>query len=107
MRPGLAELLGTLDAPRCHSQNCAPRVAFATAAGPTITPIGTSLRISIRASSSIHGSTPSRGTSMLSPTIAGADMTSMPFLADYIWIGGGTLGTILVIVLIVYFIRRA
>jgi hypothetical protein len=31
----------------------------------------------------------------------------MPFLADYIWIGGGTLGMILVIVLIVYFIRRA
>jgi hypothetical protein len=31
----------------------------------------------------------------------------MPFLADYIWIGGGTLMTILVIVLIVYFIRRA
>jgi hypothetical protein len=34
-------------------------------------------------------------------------MTIMPLLADYIWIGGGTLGTILVIVLIVYFIRRA
>ena len=30
----------------------------------------------------------------------------MPFLADYIWIGGGTLGTILVIVLIVVLLRR-
>jgi hypothetical protein len=37
----------------------------------------------------------------------GGEMNLMPFLADYIWIGGGTLGTILVIVLIVYFIRRA
>jgi hypothetical protein len=34
-------------------------------------------------------------------------MNSIPFLADYIWIGGGSLGTILVIVLIIYFIRRA
>jgi hypothetical protein len=34
-------------------------------------------------------------------------MTFMPILADYIWIGGGTLGTILVIVLIVYLVRRA
>ncbi len=34
-------------------------------------------------------------------------MTMMPMLADYIWIGGGTLGTILVIVLIVFLIRRA
>jgi hypothetical protein len=33
-------------------------------------------------------------------------MNSLPLLADYIWIGGGTLGTILVIVLIVYLIRR-
>jgi hypothetical protein len=34
-------------------------------------------------------------------------MTSTPILADYIWIGSGTLVTILVIVLIVYFVRRA
>ena len=34
-------------------------------------------------------------------------MHTMPILADYIWIGGGTLGTILVIVLIVFLIRRA
>ena len=34
-------------------------------------------------------------------------MNIMPLLADYIWIGGGTLGTILIIVLIVYLIRRA
>ena len=33
-------------------------------------------------------------------------MNVMPLLADYIWIGGGTLGTILVVVLIVYLIRR-
>jgi hypothetical protein len=31
----------------------------------------------------------------------------MPILADMYVIGGSTLGTILVIVLIVYFIRRA
>jgi hypothetical protein len=29
-----------------------------------------------------------------------------PFLADYIWIGGGTLGTILVIVVIVLLVRK-
>ena len=34
-------------------------------------------------------------------------MHALPILADYIWIGGGTLGTILVIVVIVYLIRRA
>ena len=30
-----------------------------------------------------------------------------PFLADYIWIGGGTLGTILIIVVIVLLLRKA
>jgi hypothetical protein len=34
-------------------------------------------------------------------------MHTLPILADYIWIGGGTLGTILIIVIIVYLIRRA
>jgi len=29
------------------------------------------------------------------------------FLADYIWIGGGTLGTILIIVVIVLLLRKA
>jgi hypothetical protein len=29
-----------------------------------------------------------------------------PVLADYIWIGGGTLGTILVIVIIVVLLRK-
>jgi hypothetical protein len=29
-----------------------------------------------------------------------------PILADYIWIGGGTLGTILIIVVIVLLLRR-
>jgi hypothetical protein len=29
-----------------------------------------------------------------------------PVLADYIWIGGGTLGTILVIVIIVMLLRK-
>jgi hypothetical protein len=29
-----------------------------------------------------------------------------PVLADYIWIGGGTLGTILLIVIIVMILRR-
>jgi hypothetical protein len=29
-----------------------------------------------------------------------------PILADYIWIGGGTLGTILIIVVIVLILRR-
>ena len=29
-----------------------------------------------------------------------------PMLADYIWVGGGTLGTILVVVLIVFLLRR-
>ena len=31
----------------------------------------------------------------------------MPFLADYIWIGGGTLGLIVVVVLVVMLVRRA
>ena len=30
----------------------------------------------------------------------------IPILADYIWIGGGTLGLILLIVLIVVLVRR-
>ena len=30
-----------------------------------------------------------------------------PFLADYIWIGGGTLGLIIVIILIVVLLRKA
>jgi hypothetical protein len=34
-------------------------------------------------------------------------MQPLPILADYIWIGGGTLVTILVIVLIIYLVRRA
>jgi hypothetical protein len=34
-------------------------------------------------------------------------MNLMPMLADYIWIGGGTLGTILLIVIIVLVLRRA
>jgi hypothetical protein len=29
-----------------------------------------------------------------------------PILADYIWVGGGTLGTILIIVVIVLLLRR-
>lgn len=29
-----------------------------------------------------------------------------PFLADYIWIGGGTLGLIVVVVLIVLLLRK-
>lgn len=29
-----------------------------------------------------------------------------PFLDDYLWIGGGTLGTILIIVVIVLLLRR-
>ncbi len=29
-----------------------------------------------------------------------------PFLGDYLWIGGGTLGTILIIVVIVLLLRR-
>jgi len=33
-------------------------------------------------------------------------MQLLPILADYIWIGGGTLGTILVIVVIVLLLRR-
>jgi hypothetical protein len=31
----------------------------------------------------------------------------LPILADYIWIGGGTLGLILVIVIVVWLMRRA
>ena len=34
-------------------------------------------------------------------------MNIMPMLADYIWIGGGTLGTVLLIVIIVLVLRRA
>ena len=34
-------------------------------------------------------------------------MHPMPILADYIWIGGGTLGLILLIVVIVLVMRRA
>jgi hypothetical protein len=34
-------------------------------------------------------------------------MNVMPMLADYIWIGGGTLGTVLLIVIIVLVLRRA
>jgi hypothetical protein len=30
----------------------------------------------------------------------------LPFLADYIWIGGGTLGLIVVVVVIVLLVRR-
>ena len=30
----------------------------------------------------------------------------MSFFADYVWIGGGTLGTILLIVLIIFITRR-
>ncbi len=33
-------------------------------------------------------------------------MQVIPLLADYIWIGGGTLGTILLIVIIVVLLRR-
>jgi len=33
-------------------------------------------------------------------------MHSMPILADYIWIGGGTLGLIVVIVIIVLLLRK-
>ena len=32
--------------------------------------------------------------------------TNVPILADYIWIGGGTLGLIVVIVIIVLLLRR-
>lgn len=33
-------------------------------------------------------------------------MNLLPMLADYIWIGGGTLGTILVVVVIVLLLRK-
>jgi hypothetical protein len=33
-------------------------------------------------------------------------MQPMPILADYIWIGGGTLGLIAIIVVIVLLLRR-
>ena len=33
-------------------------------------------------------------------------MHVMPILADYIWVGGGTLGLILVIVVIVLLLRK-
>jgi hypothetical protein len=33
-------------------------------------------------------------------------LTSLPMLADYIWIGGGTLGLILLIVIVVLVMRR-
>ena len=33
-------------------------------------------------------------------------MNVTPMLADYIWIGGGTLGTVLLIVIIVLVLRR-
>jgi hypothetical protein len=33
-------------------------------------------------------------------------MHALPILADYIWIGGGTLGTILLIVIIVLVLRK-
>jgi hypothetical protein len=33
-------------------------------------------------------------------------MQFMPLLADYIWIGGGTLGLILVVVVIVLLLRK-
>jgi len=33
-------------------------------------------------------------------------MHPMPILADYIWIGGGTLGLIVVIVIIVLLLRK-
>ena len=33
-------------------------------------------------------------------------MHLMPILADYIWVGGGTLGLILVIVVIVLLLRK-
>jgi len=33
-------------------------------------------------------------------------MHALPVLADYIWIGGGTLGLLLVIVIIVLLLRR-
>jgi hypothetical protein len=33
-------------------------------------------------------------------------MHIMPILADYIWIGGGTLGTILVVAVIVVLLRK-
>jgi hypothetical protein len=32
--------------------------------------------------------------------------TFTPFLADYIWIGGGTLGLVLVVVVVVLLLRR-
>ena len=34
-------------------------------------------------------------------------MNVLPILADYIWIGGGTLGTILIIVIVVLVMRKA
>jgi hypothetical protein len=34
-------------------------------------------------------------------------MNFSPILADYIWIGGGTLGLILVIIVVVLLLRRA
>ena len=33
-------------------------------------------------------------------------MQTMPFLADYIWIGGGTLGLILVVLVVVLLLRK-
>jgi hypothetical protein len=34
------------------------------------------------------------------------DLVAHPILADYIWIGGGTLGLILVIVIVVLLLRK-
>jgi hypothetical protein len=39
-------------------------------------------------------------------SLATAFPTIAPILADYIWIGGGTLGLILLIVIIVLVLRR-
>jgi len=33
-------------------------------------------------------------------------MSFLPILADYIWIGGGTLGLILIIILVVVLLRK-
>ena len=45
---------------------------------------------------------------MTAALLPGASMHSLaqPILADYIWIGGGTLGLILVVVIIVLLLRK-
>ena len=41
-----------------------------------------------------------------SPKVSAMNQLFSPMLADYIWVGGGTLGLILLIVVIVLLLRR-